>query len=414
MTTMQRDSVQVPTQQGAITLMVVITLVLIAALTSFYSTQSVFIDRLASQAQLQATHARLAAEAALAWAQADLQRISQSTSAHSFWTTENTAACPPSHTGQHWQCVQMQPPLLPGAESTSTSVVAIRDVVNSPHVTELMARSTLTDSPGRAQLGQSLYTPTVSPAPETPHTAAVLLNGCTHLAAGTTQAICPLTASGQACKDSPTGPAMESLWLADTDQNGQISFAEQQSCLAWGTAQLPGGGALLGPSVALPGQPCHPGIWQKVWGDITVEQLQAWSQAQAHQGLNSQSLPPRSIYWVDSNAPWTQSVGTPQAPVLMIFSATACSPQCPSMASGVHIHGTVVLDTQCQDDKARGWRAGLIEGQLVINSGWPDVPGNSQVWARPYAHKAYQLLWPQGIDARQVQRISGSWNEGWR
>ena len=401
-------------EQGTITLMVVITLVLIAALTSFYSTQSVFIDRLAGNAQVQTTQARLAAEAALAWAQAEIQRLSQTASAHSFWTTTVATSCPASHIGPHWQCVRMQPPPLPGSESTSAEVVAIRDVVNSPHVTELLARSTLADGHGRAQVGQSLYSPTVSPPPQTIHAAALLLNGCSQPAAGAQPAVCPLSASGQACQDTATGPAMESLWLADTDQNGQVSAAEHQSCLAWGAAHLPGGGAVLGPSIALPRLPCHLAVWQKVLGDITTEQVQAWSQAQERQGLNSQSQPPRTVYWVDSPLPWSHSVGTPQAPVLMVFSEAACTPRCPSMANGVHIHGTVVLDTQCQDDKARGWRAGLIEGQLVINSGWPDAPSDSRVWARPYAHMAYQLTWPSGIDARQVQRINGSWHEGWR
>jgi hypothetical protein len=105
-------------------------------------------------------------------------------------------------------------------------------------------------------------------------------------------------------------------------------------------------------------------------------------------------------------------VGTAQAPVLLVFSATACTPRCPSMVSGVHIHGTVVLDTQCQDDKARAWRAGQIDGQLLINSAWPEAPNTTQVTAQPYARKAYLLPWPQGMDAQQVQIVNGSWSEG--
>ncbi len=401
-------------QTGTITLMVVITLVLIASLTSFYSTQSVFIDRLVGNAQIQATQARLASEAALAWAQSEIERQSLSAPAHNFWTATAAAPCPSSHPGPHWQCARMQPPPLQGAESTSAEVIAIRDVVNAPHVTELIARSTLADTHGRAQVSQSLYSPTVSQAPHAMPTTAVLLNGCSQPASGALPHVCPRNASGQACQDTATGAALESLWLADTDKNGQVSLAEQQTCLAWERVHLPGGGAVLGPGIALPRLPCHPALWQKVLGDITAQQIQAWSLAQAARGLNSQSQPPRTVYWVDSPLPWTLSLGTVQTPVLMVFSEAACTPQCPSMASGVHIHGTVVLDTQCQDDKVRGWRAGLIEGQLVINSGWPDVPDGSRVWARPYAHQAYQLPWPAGIDARQVQRISGSWHEGWR
>jgi len=331
-----------PNQQlGAITLMVSITLVLIAALTSFYSTQSIFIDRLAGNAQVQATHARLASEAALAWSQAEIQRLSQASSAATFWSSMPSSPCPAKRSGPQWQCVRMQAPMLPDTQVARTEVLAIRDVVNAPHVTALQVSSVLTDQRSRAHVSQSLFTPTVLPAPANANMAAVVLS---------------------------TGTP--------------------------------------------PNSPCTPSAWQQVLGDLSPAQIQSWSQAQERQGLTAQTQPPRTVYWVDSAAPWSQSVGTPQAPVLIVFSATACTPRCPSMVSGVHIHGTVVLDSQCQDDKVSAWRAGLIEGQLLIESGWPDMPSDNTIWARPYARQAYLLPWPQGIDARQVQSISGSWHEG--
>lgn len=325
-------------QQGAITLMVAIGLVMVAALTSFYSVQSVFIDRLTGQAQIQATQARLAAEAALAWAQAEIQRTAQTTSATAFWNAPS-APCPATRKGLQWQCVRLPAPPLADADVASADVVAVRDVVNAPHVAELQASSLLNDQRSRAQVQQSLFMPTVLPVPASASTAAVVLS-----------------------------------------------------------------------SSATP--PCASSAWQHVLGDLSAEHIRAWSQAQERQGLHALTQPPRTIYWVDSPAPWTQSVGSAQAPVLLVFSATACTPFCPSMVSGVRIHGTVVLDTQCQDDRARGWRAGQIEGQLLINSAWPEAPNASQVTARPYARQAYLLPWPQGMDARQVQIVNGSWREG--
>ncbi|MGV0960525.1 MAG: hypothetical protein ACOYB1_11885 [Limnohabitans sp.] len=329
------------TQRGAITLLVSITLVLLATLTSLYSTQSIFIDRLASHAQIQATHARLAAEAALAWSQAEIQRIAQTSSASNFWAATPPAACPAQLSGRQWQCVRMQVPALLPAQVLSAEVLAMRDVVNAPHVTQLQARSVLSDQRSRAQVNQSLYMPTALPTPAQASTAAVVLS-----------------------KGTDTG------------------------------------------------LPCAPSAWQQVLGDLSREHIQSWSQAQERQGLTAQTQPPRSIYWIDNPTVWTQSLGTPQAPVLIVFSANACTPRCPDMVSGVQIHGTVVLDTRCQDDKVRTWRAGLIEGQLLIESDWPDMPTDSPIWARPYARQAYLLPWPQGMDARQVQRISGSWHEG--
>ena len=326
-------------QEGAITLMVAIALVLVAGMASFYSVQSVFIDRLAGDAQIQATQARLAAESALAWAQAEIQRTAQSTSATAFWSAQATTPCPAQRTGLQWQCVRLQVPPVAGSDTASAEVVAMRDVVNAPHVTALQANAVLNDQRSRAQVQQSLFTPTVLPVPASASTAAVVLS-------------------------SGTSP------------------------------------------------PCASTAWQQVLGDLSAEHIRAWSQAQERQGLHALSQPPRSIYWIDSPAPWTQSVGTTQAPVLLVFSATACTPYCPSMVSGVRIHGTVVLDTQCQDDRARGWRAGQIEGQLLINSAWPEAPNASQVTAQAYARKAYLLPWPQGMDAQKVQIVNGSWREG--
>jgi hypothetical protein len=147
-------------------------------------------------------------------------------------------------------------------------------------------------------------------------------------------------------------------------------------------------------------------------GDITPEQISAWSEAQSRNGLSTLSQPARSVYWVDSTATWSQSLGTPEAPVLVVFSAQACAQRCPSMAPGVRVVGTVVLQTQCQDDKARAWHAGHIEGQLVVESGLPELQSGSRIEARELHQSPHRLPWPPGIDARQVQRVPGSWREG--
>jgi hypothetical protein len=148
-----------------------------------------------------------------------------------------------------------------------------------------------------------------------------------------------------------------------------------------------------------------------VFGDITAAQLQAWSAAQERNGLHALSTPPRTIYWIDSPADWSQSVGTPDTPALLVFSSLACALRCPRIAPGVRIHGSVVFDSGCDDEKMRGWQGGSIEGQLVIESGLPEWRA-ATLWARPYGRNAYILEWPEGIDAGRVQRVNGSWSEG--
>jgi hypothetical protein len=72
----------------------------------------------------------------------------------------------------------------------------------------------------------------------------------------------------------------------------------------------------------------------------------------------------------------------------------------------------VVLQTQCQDHKAQAWRAGRIDGQLVVESSLIDLQSDSHIQARSQPRAAYRLDWPAGIDASRVQGIPGSWREG--
>ena len=400
-------------QSGAITLMVAITLVLLASLAGFYSTRSVLVDRLASNNQQHTTQARLAAEAALAWARAQLGRqYSADAQTTGFWQNAAQAPCPADQPGPRWQCSHMTVPAHPDMPGTALHILALRDLLDSPHVTQLRATARLADQAGQGQVRASVFVPTVAPAPQGASTAALLVNGCAAPAAGASVTVCPISPTGTACIGSAAGDAVQSLWLADSNGNGLISDAERQNCLAFSPEHLPGGGGLSGPSAAVSRSPCSASAWHKVLGDITPDQVRAWSQAQERNGLHAQSQPRRNIYWIDSAAPWTQSLGDADNPVLLVFSAQACSLRCPSIANGVRTVGTVVLQTQCQDDKARNWRAGHIQGQLVVESGLPDLQSGSHIQGQAFTKAAYRLAWPDGMDARRVQQVPGSWREG--
>ena len=354
---------------GAISLLVAISLGLLASLASFYSARSVLVDRLASQNQRQTAQARLAAEAALAWARAQLQQQYATHATPPVWGAgPSNTPCPAAFSGPRWQCVALQPPAHPGLPDAVVQVMAVRDLVSSPHVAQLLASASLQEGTSRAQLQAQVFIPTVAPAPSQPNTAAVVLNGC---------ALAANNAANLAPQNGTNGTAVS---VCPTSSN-------------------------------TPGT-CTPSAWNSVLGDITPEQIRAWSEAQARNGLSALSQPTRRVYWVDSPATWGQSIGTPEAPVLLVFSGQACAQRCPTLASGVRVVGTVVLQTQCQDDKARAWHAGHIEGQLVVESGLPELHSSSRIEARELTASPHRLKWPPGIDARLVQRVPGSWREG--
>jgi Tfp pilus assembly protein PilX len=398
---------QTPGQIGAITLLVAIGLVILASLTSFYSARSALMDQLASQNHAHASQARLAADAALASAQAALPSTASPISA----LLATRAPCPAGVSGPQWQCSALAIAPHPAMAQTQLSAVAVRDLVVSPHVLALHASASSSANNSKAHARESLFVPTVAPAPDLPAPAALVLNGCVSEAAGASLRVCPLVSEGGSCTASAKGPAVQTHFVLDTNGNGSISSAEKNACLALKTTSLPGGGSKTGPSTAVARSPCNRAAWRSVLGDITDEQLQAWSAAQEANGLTAQTKPPRSVYWIDSPADWQLSVGTAATPAVLLFSAKACAQRCPRIATSVRIVGSVLLDSGCNDEKMRGWQGGTIEGQLVVESGLPEWRLGT-VLARPEGRDAYILNWPEGIDARQVQRINGSWSEG--
>jgi hypothetical protein len=105
-------------------------------------------------------------------------------------------------------------------------------------------------------------------------------------------------------------------------------------------------------------------------------------------------------------------VGTTSAPVVVVFSASACASQCPRISPSTHIVGTVYLDTQCQDSRAALWHSGSVSGQVALPSGLPNLQAGSQFMWLANHRQAFDWPWPVNIDAKRVQRVRGSWKSG--
>ena len=401
-------------QLGAATLLLVLGLVLLGTLASAWSSRAVLTDLLSTQARSRSLQARGAAQAALAAAQADvLQAFALAPAGDGFTDPAHDAwPCAGGLQPPRWQCLHLPTASVTPLDDWQLEAWAARDLLASPHVWQLHASARPSSGPGQALVRESVFVPTVAPAPANTPAVALLLNGCYSESAGSRWQLCPLSASGQACAGSSRVPVVYSHFVPDSDGNGLLSADERNACLAIPPNSLPGGGTLASTESATGLSPCQHRVLRSVFGDTTPEQLKAWSSAQAGNGLHSLSQPARSIYWVDSPADWTQSLGSPEAPVLLVFSSLSCTQRCPRIASGVQIHGTVFADAGCDAEKLRNWQAGTIDGLLAIEGGLPAVSGNGLVRARAYARNAFDLHWPSGIDARRVQRVAGSHRAG--
>ncbi|PIT74877.1 hypothetical protein [Limnohabitans sp. G3-2] len=392
-------------QSGAITLLVAMGLVILASLTSFYSARSVLVGQLATHNHAHAAQARMAADAALARAQSALP----STPSWLATLLQGGAPCPAGTTGPQWQCTHMNLPQHPALPQAELSSIAVRDLLLSPHVLVLQASARIQGHHSQAHVRESLFIPAVAPAPALARPAALVVNGCISEAVGARLRVCPLVANGTVCVGSAKGPAVHTHFVVDSNRDGAISEAEIHACLALSPTSLPGAGGPSAATKVLARTPCNRAAWRSVLGDITDAQLQAWSSAQERNGLSALTRPARTVYWIDSPQEWQLSVGSAEQPALLAFSAKACAQRCPRIHPGVRVVGSVLLDSGCNDEKMRGWHAGTIEGQLVVESGLPEWQQGT-VLAHPEGRKAYSLSWPVGIDAAQVQRIHGSWS----
>lgn len=391
--------------QGAITLMVASGLVILASLASFYSARSVLLDQLASHNHAHAAQVRLAADAALARAQMTVL----SNASGLATVLLGGAPCPSSHAGPAWQCSPMNVPQEPAIPQAQLTAIAVRDLVSSPHVLMLQATARISGQNSQAQVRESIFIPALAPAPAGETPAAVVVNGCISEAVGSRLRLCPLVGEGNACIGSAKGPTVQTHFVSDTDRDGSISITEKNACLALSPISMPGAGSKIGPTEAVPRSPCNRAAWRSVLGDITDAQLQAWSDAQERNGLTTHTTPARTVYWIDSPSEWQLSVGSADLPALLVFSAKACALRCPNIHESVLVVGSVLLDSACNDEKMRGWQAGTIEGQLVVESGLPEWQRGT-VLARPEGRNAYLLNWPEGMDATRVQRVNGSWS----
>jgi hypothetical protein len=277
-----------------------------------------------------------------------------------IWSSSAAIHCPAGKAPPQWQCTLWPLTSLPLPEWTHQSasqVRMVRDVRNAPHRIQVMVDAKLNElHPGagsRATVQQSVYVPLSAP-----------------------QAVNASTNSPNAL--FPTLVLNEQVLSVDAPQ-------------------------------------CTPLAWQAVFGELTPLQVKAVSALQLRNGLTADSQASRTVYWIDSPQLWTQSIGTPASPVVLVFSAEACDILCPSLASSTQVVGTVFFQNQCQASKMLNWQNGIIAGQLGVESSLtPDLKlalrnGQRGLTGTHNAHAAFNFDWPADVQASRVQRVAGTW-----
>ena len=144
-------------------MLLVLGLVLLATLASAWSSRAVLMDRLGSQSRGQAQQARLAAQAALATAQADVLQAFAGPVAQELFASSAPDACPPDLKGPRWQCARLPMSAGTSMNGWELGAIAIRDVLDSPHVWQLRATARSASGRGSAGVRESVFTPVLAP-----------------------------------------------------------------------------------------------------------------------------------------------------------------------------------------------------------------------------------------------------------
>ena len=344
-------------QQGMATLWTAVLLVLITSLIGGITFQAAQSETIRSQHQMFAAQALATSEALLETSMAYLESAythHDATIDMQIWANASASQCPANKGPPQWQCLKWamsesplkDMPALTGADSTDSHVQLVRDVRNAPHRLQVIAQAQLSATQPGAGSRASVQQSLFIPLST------------------------PLLAN---MSETPTRLILNAP--------------------SWGPA--------LGE--------CLPLAWRQIFGQTTPLQLKTISAAQLQNGLTASSQPTRSVYWVDSPLLWTQSIGSELAPVVLIFSETACALHCPSLASTARIVGTVFFESQCQDLKMLNWQSTSIAGQVGVASGLPPGQAAIQISALPNSSAAFNFDCPPLMNAAFVQRVSGTW-----
>lgn len=164
-------------QQGAITLVLVTSLVVIAIAATVSGGQRIWLDRLSTRNLYEREQAHWVADAGLQWAAQTLQTLH--TDQHMMWPLAQQSPCPEALQGQGHQCLHWNAPPPEGLNPYILNVWAMRDVRQHPHVAQLLVQAEDPSTHAQAWLSRSLHLPVLGRAGAN-NAATVMLDACTN------------------------------------------------------------------------------------------------------------------------------------------------------------------------------------------------------------------------------------------
>ena len=316
-------------QQGVVTLMMAMVLLVATTLLSIYSTRSAVQEQRIAANEYRAMEVDQASAAGL-----DYALIWLGTSGNSVtWAAGTDATC----VGAVDEIGSIAGPAITAANSDSYNlgIVFCRNAAVNTNVIQVTATATAASDASISRTSR-VFT-RAQPGPMKPSFPMVplVVGGCLFGANGSPD-IWP----------EPAGVAIET-------RVGSVPCIDTSSKLG-----LDGEGSITPAGIIDDPIPVAIDLWDYVFAMSRAE-IQAAAAQEVADGIAD---PMRKFVWVTSTANWHRDIGSPTNFAVVVFTAAA---DCPKMNGSVQIYGIVFVDSDC--DKANGWGGSDIYGSAVVN-----------------------------------------------
>lgn len=414
-------------QRGIATLAMSLVIISVAAVVTINTSKGILFEQKTSSNQYWATLAHEAAQASLeetlAWAQSMEIPDPMPTSCPSP-VNPHVLACWSDDTTT-WSSSSTDLALSDRISSGTlvvgfdTSVHLQREtlLLSQLNFVEIIAEATsTTDSTIKAQVRQTIYLPTISVNTEGSGAPSVplLLQDC--YGAGTggpdfytgPNNLVLATLGGEDLCDKEGNPTDNwdshvKLHLCDESKPASCNTLSEKSPAAAGPPPTT--------RIDFPGS----SVWDVLFPSTSKAQMEAISDLQEAQGLDQESHPKRTVYWVDENkelddASVDKQLGSEAEPVILILSNDVCASACPKLNGGETIYGVVYLDTDGDSEKANGWGGGNVYGTVAVEGGMADLNSNTELYYNADVNSALDIpAGPPGL--KTAARVPGSWRD---
>ena len=355
-------------QQGTVTLMMSMIVMIAITLLSIYSSKTAIIEQRISANEYRALEVNQAASAGLEYALIWLGTTGNSVS----WSAGINPAC----SGTFNETGSLSGPAITAANSDTynLSIIFCRDTSVNENVVQVASTASANSDPAITKTVR-VYT-RAEPGPVNPAFTGA-----------------PLTLSG--CLSNVLG---------DPDVYpvaGGVAIETKSSslpCIDLGHLDLDGDGSVSPPGTVENTIPDSQDMWDYVF-NMSRAEIQALAAAEDAAGIPDSQ---RRYLWITDSGNFHRNIGSPTSFAVVVFAPSA---NCPRINGSPNIYGVVFVDSDCP--AANGFGGAEFHGSAVINGDINKLNANTEFHADSNVAMLTGPSFPAGFAPREI----GTWSD---